>query len=168
MLLRISIILLMNTEMRDNASSKAARSWEELFSLMEYCRGGKLNEVSEWIAAGHPIDPPLNGKRSRRRSPLEIAIEKGFYALVELLLDGGSDPEAYGDALGSAVQHRETDVAKLLLEPGSSAAAVWASSVFDAGPGMIKLFIAHGFDLTAELAYYHALCSHMHPHVAVL
>jgi hypothetical protein len=148
--------------------SKAARSPEELFPLIEYCRAGNLKAVSEWIAAGHPIDPPQTGKRTRRRFPLEIAIEKGFLTLVETLLDGGSKPEANGGVLSLAVQHREVAIAKLLLERGASADSVWPDDIFDGGPEMLNLFIEHGFDPTTDLAYYHALCSHVHPLLSVL
>ena len=148
--------------------SKAARSPEELFPLIEYCRAGKLKEVRAWIAAGHPIDPPQTAKRTRRRSPLEIAVEKGFYALAELLLEGGSDPAANGDILAFAVRHREVEIAKLLLDRGASASSVWADDVFDGGAEMLKLFIGHGFDPTADLAYCNALGSHVHPLLFVL
>lgn len=148
--------------------TKAARSPEELFPLIEYCRAGKLKEVSEWIAAGHPIDPPQTAKRTRRRAPLEIAIEKGFYALAELLLEGGSDPAANGDILAFAVQHREVEIAKLLLDRGASACSVGADDVFDGGAEMLKFFIEHGFDPTADLAYCNALRSHVHPLLFVL
>jgi hypothetical protein len=133
--------------------SKAARSPEELFPLIEYCRAGNLKAVSEWIAAGHPLDPPQNNKRTRRRSPLEIAIEKGFLTLVEMLLDGGSDPAANGDMLGLAVQHREVEITKLLLDRGASTDSIWPGDIFDGGSEMLKLFIEHGFDPTADLSY---------------
>jgi len=60
--------------------SKAARSPEELFPLLDFCHAGKLKEVGEWIEARKPLDPPLNVKKTRRQSPLEIAIDKGFEA----------------------------------------------------------------------------------------
>lgn len=87
--------------------SKAARSPEELFLLIAYCRAGKLKEVSEWISAGKPIDPLKRTGETRRRSQLQVAIEKGFFAMAELLLDGGCDslssnhPAAAQIALGS-------------------------------------------------------------------
>ena len=60
---------------------RTARSPAELFPLIDFCRAGKLKEVGEWIAAGKPLDPPKSmKKRSRRRqSPLDVAIEKGFF-----------------------------------------------------------------------------------------
>lgn len=74
--------------------AKAARSIEELFPLIEYCRAGKLKDVSEWIAAESPLEPPVTKRRSQRWTPLQIAIEKNFYSLAELLLEGGADPFA--------------------------------------------------------------------------
>lgn len=149
-------------------SSKAARSPEELFPLVDLCRVGKLKEVGEWIAAGKPLDPPLNARRSRRQSPLEVAIEKGFFALAELLLDGGCDPLSNGNALCDAVRRKEPEIAKLLLERGIPADSVHLSEVFEAGREMLELFLAHGIDPTAERGYYEALCSKVHPLLFVL
>jgi len=146
---------------------KAARSPEELFPLIDLCRAGKLKEVGEWIAAGKPLDPPtpLNSRRSRRQSPLEIAIEKGFFALAELLLDGGCDPMASGNALGDAVRCEQIEIAKLLLDRGVPLDSIHLSDVFDAGRPMVELFIEHGADPSAGLAGYEALCSKVHPNL---
>jgi hypothetical protein len=70
-----------------------ARSVEELFPLIEFCRNGDLKAASEWIKKGNPLDLPP-GKKTRRASPLQIAIEKDFLTLTEVLLDGGADPLA--------------------------------------------------------------------------
>src|SRR4051794_30570273 len=105
---------------------------EEVFPLIDLCRVGKLKEVAEWIAAGKPLDPPLNAKRSRRQSPLEIAIQKGFFALAELLFDGGCNPLASGNALADAVQQDEPEIAQLLLDHGVPIGSIHISAVFDA------------------------------------
>lgn len=147
---------------------KAARSPEELFPLVDLCRAGKLKEVGEWIAAGKPLDPPLNAKRSRRQSPLEIAIDKGFFALTELLLDGGCDPTANGNALCDAVRSDQPEIAKLLLDRGVPADSIHLSDVFDAGRQILELFIERGVDPSAENAYYDALCTKVHPLLFVL
>jgi hypothetical protein len=156
-------------EASTDVPSKAARSPEELFPLIEYCRAGKLKEVSEWIAANKPLDPPANVKPRRRRgSPLQIAIEKGFYSLTELLLDGGADPNANGSALYDAVSKDEVDIARLLLERGAAADSVDMQTVFDVSPAMLALFIDNGADPSSEDAYYHALRSKVHPLLSVL
>src|SRR5258708_21505428 len=78
----------------------AARSVEESFPLIEFCRNGNLKATSEWIAKGNPLDLPP-GKKTRRASPLQIAIEKGFLTLTEVLLNGGADQLASnGSACG--------------------------------------------------------------------
>lgn len=148
--------------------SKAARSPEELFPLLDFCRAGKLREVEEWIREGKPIDPPRLAKRRRRASPLEIAIDKGFYALTEVLLDGGCDPLANGNVLYEAVRRDEAEIADLLIQRGVPVDSVHISCVLEASPSIIKLFVKHGADPTAELAYYHALCSKVHPLLFVL
>lgn len=144
-------------------SGKAARSPEELFPLIEYCRSGKLKEVGEWIANGSPIDPPQSSRRSRRQSPLQIAIQKGFYALAELLLDGGCDPMANGNALADAVGCRDVEISKLLLSRGVPADSVEIWRVFHGGPEIIKLFVDQGTDPTKEYAYFHGLCDIVQP-----
>ncbi len=149
-------------------ASRAARSPEELFPLIHFCRAGKLKEVSEWIAQGKPLDPPVSAKRKRRQSPLEVAIEKGFYSLAELLLDGGCDPLANGNALHDAIDRAEPEIAGLLLDRGVPIDSVDIADVFEAGRAMLEVFIAHGADPTANSAYYEALCSKVHPLLFVL
>ena len=155
--------------MRDSAEQsntrpgKVARSPEELFPLIEYCRSGKLKEVGEWIDAGQPIDPPRTSRRHRRQSRLQIAIEKGFFSLAELLLDGGCDPMANGNALAGAVNHRDVDIARLLLSRGVPTDSVHIHDVLDGGPEIIKLFLDFGVDPTREDAYFHGLCSAVNP-----
>jgi len=92
----------------------AARSVEELFPLIEFCKNGDLKAVSDWIAKGNPLDLPP-GKKPRRASPLQIAIEKGFLTLTEILLDGGADPASNGNALWIAVRAKRIDIVRLLL-----------------------------------------------------
>jgi hypothetical protein len=154
---------MISPEAASPTSSRTARSPEELFPLIDFCRAGKLKEVSEWVAAGKPLDPPISAKRKRRSSPLEVAIEKGFYSLTELLLDGGCDPLANGNALYDAVVRDEPEIARLLLERGVPVDSVDMSVVFEAGRAMLEVFIAKGADPSANSAYYEALCSKVHP-----
>jgi hypothetical protein len=65
-------------------------SIEELFPLIEFCKNGDLKAVSDWIGKGNPLDLPPR-KKTRRASPLQIAIEKGFLTLTEVLLNGGAE-----------------------------------------------------------------------------
>ena len=53
--------------------------------------------------------------RRRRQSPLDASIEKGFFTPTEILLDGGCDPLANGDALCDAVNRDEPKKAVLRI-----------------------------------------------------
>jgi Ankyrin repeats (3 copies) len=93
----------------------AARSVEELFPLIKFCKDGDLKATSGWIAKGNPLDLPP-GKKTRRASPLQIAIEKGFLTLTETLLDAGADPSSNGNPLWVAVRAKRIDIVRLLLD----------------------------------------------------
>ena len=47
------------------------------------------------------------GNNSAASEPLDSSIEKGFFTPTEILLDGGCDPLANGDALCDAVNRDE-------------------------------------------------------------
>ena len=66
--------------------NRTARSIEELFPIIAYARAGDLKNVKTWIDAGSPLNLPP-GKKTKRQSPLQIAIEKGFLTLTEMLLE---------------------------------------------------------------------------------
>ncbi len=52
------------------------------------------------FARGKPVNVPP----TERKSPLLIAVEKGFHSLVELLLQNGAASHANGNALEMAVK----------------------------------------------------------------
>jgi len=143
--------------------SKRAASIEELFPLMEACRAGDLEFVGAWIRAGKPLDPP-EGKKSRRRSPLQVAIEKGFLTLAKTLLNAGADPLANGNALEFAVDCGRVDLARLLLEQGVGIGSVSFTQVcYGANPAMIRLFLDRGADAVTDDPLYHGLTSTVRP-----
>jgi len=146
---------------------KRAESVEELFPLMEACKAGDLESVGQWIEAGKPLDSPA-GKRSRRRSPLEIAIEKGFLTLAKTLLKGGADPLANGNALDFAVGCGRVDLARLLLDHGVDIHSVSFRSVcWRESPEMIRLFIDRGADVVTGDPLYEALTSSVRPMLGI-
>jgi len=126
-----------------------AKSIEELFPLIEFCKAGNLAAVSKWIAEGKPINPP-SGKKTRRASPLQIAIEKGFLTLTEVLLEAGANPAPENssmNALWHAVERRRADIAALLLDRGMPIDSVDFGSVcYCADPTLINLFLERGAD----------------------
>jgi ankyrin repeat protein len=104
-----------------------------------------LKATSEWIAEHKPLDLPP-GKKTRRSSPLQIAIEKGFLILTEVLLDGGADPlGSNGNALAVAVDRKRTDIVRLLLDRGVPVGSVRFESVCYSGDSeLIQLFLVVG------------------------
>lgn len=59
----------------------ATLSIDEGKQLLQLCKAGKLFEVQEWIEAENSISLPAE----LRSTPLDVAIDKGFDSLVELL-----------------------------------------------------------------------------------
>ena len=147
--------------------SRVARSSEEILPFLQHCQAGKLRAVGRWIEAGLPLEvPPFSGRGSRRSSPMEIAIEKGFYSLAELLVEGGA--VANESLLSCAIASRQLDIAQLFLDHGVSASGVSGHTAFSAGMDAVRLLMKYGFDPSEELAFYHALCSHVRPHLSLL
>src|SRR5271155_4766434 len=125
---------------------QAAKSVEEPFPLIEFCKAGNLPAVSNWIAQGNPLDP-APGKKTRRLTPLQVAIEKGFLTLTEILLNAGADPMVNGNALTHAINHKRADIISLLLDRGTpvdSGIFSWACSTGD--PNTIRVFLERGAD----------------------
>ncbi|HXM05327.1 MAG TPA: ankyrin repeat domain-containing protein [Chthoniobacterales bacterium] len=145
---------------------RAARSVEELFPLIEFCKTGDLKAVSDWIAKGNPLDLPP-GKKTRRASPLQIAIEKGFLTLTELLLDAGADP-GNGNALSIAVRSKRIDIARLLLDRGVPVNAVDFETVrYSCDPELIQLFLDRGADPITGYPIYRGFQNVLKPIIAV-
>lgn len=139
------------------------RSVEELFPLIDHCKAGNLRAVAEWISQGNPIDPPP-GKKTRRLSPLQIAIEKGFLTLAETLLEAGANPQSNGCALMYAIDHKKTDIAALLIDRGMPIEADhfrWACTYGD--PDMIKLLLERGANPQDGFPFYEGLTNALNP-----
>ena len=150
--------------------AKEAKSIEELFPLIEFCKAGNLSAVSKWIEEEKPINPPP-GKKTRRASPLQIAIEKGFLTLTEVLLNAGANPspESSGsNALWHAVERKRPDIAELLLDRGMPIDSVDFGSVCcSADPSLINLFLEHGADPIAGHPFYHGFTYCLNPMLGI-
>lgn len=88
-----------------------AQSDDENAELREYVRGGRLFDVQKWIAAQRP----LYRKGSRKAQPLEIAVDKGFHSMVEILASAWPDQHSLQAALHQAAGSRKVDLVWLLL-----------------------------------------------------
>ena len=118
---------------------------EETKQLRELCRRGRLYEVEAWIRQGKPVNVPP----TERKSPLLIAVEKGFHSLVELLLQNGAASHANGNALEMAVKRGDSGIAQLLIDNGADPNSVRAELVCLCGDlDVVRLFLDRGVDLT--------------------
>jgi ankyrin repeat protein len=146
-----------------------ANTYEEIKPLIELCKAGKLFAVQEWIAAGKPVNLPSIKEKTRRKSPLEIAIECGFHSLVQVLLEGGAAVEEprYNPLL-HALWKRRLDFVDLLVAHGAQIQSVRMDEVFDTWDrGIIDFFINQGADLEKDEPLAAALCSRIRPALGI-
>ncbi len=98
------------------SSNKNAKDYDDIKPLIEMCKAGELFGVQAWIAAGKHVNLPIPpDKGSRRKSPLQVVVEKGFHSLVQILLESGAIiKDGSYNALEQALTKRRLDLIKLL------------------------------------------------------
>jgi ankyrin repeat protein len=148
---------------------KQAKTYEEIKPLVELCKAGKLFDVQAWISVGKPINPPLPASKTRRASPLQVAIDTGFHSLVELLLHSGATlKEPRYSPLRHALRKRRLDLVELLVNHGADIHSIDMEEVFDTwSNSIVEYFIAKGADLDAGNPLAHALCSRIRPALGI-
>jgi len=115
--------------------------------LMELCRDGRLYDVETWIREGKPVNVPS----ALRKSPLLIAVDRGFHSLVDLLLRSHADLYANGNALELAVKRGHYGIAQLLIKRGADPNSLSPRLVCCCGNlDIVRLFLDCGADLTRE------------------
>lgn len=128
-----------------------ANTFDELVPLVDLCRTGKLFEVQAWIEESKPVNPPIGHYRgSRKKTPIEYAIDLGFHSLIKVLLDAGADVGPIDNycSMKMALQKRRLDIVKLLVEHGYDLASVNARSVLETwDPEIMDFFFESGCDL---------------------
>jgi hypothetical protein len=133
---------------------RRAEALDEIRPLVELCKAGKLFEVQAWIASGKPVNPPPPpSKGNRSKTPLEIAIDRGFHSLVEVLLQGGAafETEGWNCPINTALRMRRFDMVKLLVEHGCNPQLVRMAEVFDTwDPDIMEYFIEKGADVESD------------------
>ena len=138
-----------------------AKTYDEIKSLIELCKNGRLFDVQAWIQGSHPINPPPPPEKgARKKSPLQVAIDCGFHSLVQVLLEAGAEfqDERY-NALEHALSERRLDIIKLLVKHGADIHSVDMAWVFDAwDPKIIEYFIEQGADVETGHPLASALC----------
>ena len=142
---------------------RRASSFEELVPLVELCRAGKLFDVQDWIQSGKPVNPPAGHYRgSRKRVPIEYAINAGFHSLVKVLLDGGTEvgPIDGYCPMRLALEKRRLDIVELLVEHGYSPDAIDIPCVLATwDPAIMEYFVAAGCDFEKGNPIAWALCN---------
>lgn len=134
----------MNGEVQASTGDIEGETARELIDL---CRTGRLYEVEAWIRAGKPVNAPPD----LRKSPLIVAVEKGFHSLVELLMKNGANPHANGNALELAVDMGNDGIVRLLLDHGADPTTVNPQLVCRCGNlDVVRLFLDRGVDLTRD------------------
>lgn len=129
---------------------KRAETYDEIKPLIELCKTGNLFEVQAWIASGKPVNPPPPpAKKARKKCPLQVAVEKGFHSLVQILLEAGAIiQDGSFNAFAKALIDKRLDLLKLMVAHGADINSVEMIFVFDAwDPKIIEYFIEQGADV---------------------
>jgi hypothetical protein len=144
-----------------------AKSWDEIAELCTLCAEGKLYEVEAWIKNGRPIqcEPSTDRKHWKLRSPLRLAVERGFYSLVELLLLNGYNPNSDSWSCQTpAVEAKNRSLIDLLLKHGTDPHGVDLYDVLETyDREIMDRFIAAGFDPCRDNAMAEALLCKARP-----
>jgi hypothetical protein len=148
-----------------------ASTLEELAPLVTLCKHGKLFEVQAWIRQDRPVAPPEGARgKGANAIPLRIAIDCGFYSLVQVLLEAGAPVRERGyRALDHAVSLRRPDLAELLFKHGASVDDVSMQFVLEMwDPEMVALLRAHGASLEKSRPVAFALIAKMRPVLGIV
>ena len=138
-----------------------AKEHAELAGLISACREGRLYDAETWIASGGPLQ--LGGttpeRRTRRASPLAMAISEGSHDFVLLLLCNGYRTELESDSpLNAALETRRWDILYLLLDWGADPAGANVWRILDTYErAVFDRFWAAGVDLAGEASMADAL-----------
>lgn len=149
------------SQFTDEGESGVHQRADEIRQLVELCRAGKLFAVQEWISQGRPVNPPPSKRKGvRSQTPLEVAIDRGFHSLVEILLKGGADIEAerWNGPMEQVLQMRRLDLVQLLVDHGYAPSQVSMEAVFETwSPELMEYFIDRGADLQTDSPLANAL-----------
>jgi len=91
-------------------------SREEINQLRRWVKIGYMDGVREWVEAGKPL---LEPEGSRRVSILEMAVDTGFYSMIELLASVWPCKNEVNYLLCRSLHKRYIAVARLLIALGA-------------------------------------------------
>lgn len=129
-------------------------SLEDSRELLAMCKAGKLYQVEDWIRQGKSI----RVHPKSRDDPLNIALRKGFFSLVELLARNTDSQEKKDEILLQAIRRQTFDIVKMLVDHGANPKTVPLTDVLCAwDPEMMRYFFARGVDMLTDDPFTHAL-----------
>lgn len=88
----------------------------EAKELLRLCKVGRLFEVQNWISFGNSLSVPAE----LRTSLLRVALDSGFYSLLELLVRNEHSQELKDQGLRYALSHKRLDRVELLVSHGAA------------------------------------------------
>lgn len=92
----------------------------EAKQLLQLCKTGRLFDVQNWISSGNSLSVPAELKTT----PLRVALDTGFFSLVELLVSNEQSQVLKNQALDHALSHRRLDLIELLVSHGAEISSV--------------------------------------------
>lgn len=130
-------------------------------SFHKMIRRGNLAEVKQWIADGHPIRTKASNDARKGRSMLELAIDVGFYSLVECLLENGTwTKEELGNSLRKATNDSREDLIILLLSHNAPWESAYPHGIIRMmNEELIRKFLSLGMSFESNDAFFEALDS---------
>ena len=120
-------------------------SREEIKELRALVRAGRLLDVVAWLDAGKPFRS--GNPRLAPYEPYLVAVETGFFSMVEAFLRQELQEEELGRMLRIAVGLHRPDLVEVLLSRGASVDAVDFDDVLlNWHPEVTKIFLRYGAD----------------------
>jgi hypothetical protein len=121
-------------------------TFTESKDFLKLCSDGKLYEIANWIASGKPVHVAPESKNT----PLQIALDRGFHSLVELLVRHETDQPEKERALKQAVAIRRFDLVELLVANGADPLSVPLADVLcEWNPEVVRFFLSKGADVVS-------------------
>src|SRR5260370_2727951 len=120
-------------------------SAEEAKELRALVRAGRLFDVLAWLEAGKPFR--TNDPRLIRQEPCVVAVQTGFFSMVEAFLRQELLEQELAKMLTVAVEMQRPDLVQLFLSRGANVHTVNFDNVLlNWQPEVIKTFLRHGAD----------------------
>lgn len=130
-----------------------AAELSEIEPLRQAIRGGRFYEVEDWIRAGSPLQVFIpSGSKSRSHSPLQIALDRGQFDIVRLLLCNGYDLSLeMRSPVSLALRRKNIDLAHLLLDWGADPNEVNSWEIFGSyDRAIMRRFWEMGYDFSLD------------------